>query len=172
MFIDERHRERERQRRREKEKQAPCREPDAGLDPGSPGSRSGLKAGAKPLSHPGIPVFRLNDCLVTLCEFTYQPLFLKLYSLWPHRDSLKIGSGKNSGHILMYLCIVLYPILLFLKKGCKLPLTYTPYFGDFSKELKTLNNASFPTIHRASSSIIEVELYFSEFTSYYRHMIS
>ena len=36
-----------------KEKQAPCREPDAGLDPGSPGSRSGPKAGAKPLSHPG-----------------------------------------------------------------------------------------------------------------------
>ena len=26
-----------------------------GLHPGSPGSRSGLKAGAKPLSHPGGP---------------------------------------------------------------------------------------------------------------------
>ena len=26
-----------------------------GLDPGSPGSRPGPKAGAKPLSHPGIP---------------------------------------------------------------------------------------------------------------------
>ena len=26
-----------------------------GLDPGTPGSRSGPKAGAKPLSHPGIP---------------------------------------------------------------------------------------------------------------------
>ena len=25
-------------------KQAPCREPDAGLDPGTPGSRPGLKA--------------------------------------------------------------------------------------------------------------------------------
>ena len=30
-------------------------EPDAGLDPGTPGSRPGPKAGAKPLSHPGIP---------------------------------------------------------------------------------------------------------------------
>ena len=37
------------------EKQAPCREPDVGLDPGSPGSGPGLKAGAKPLSHPGCP---------------------------------------------------------------------------------------------------------------------
>ena len=32
-----------------------CREPDVGLDPGTPGSRPGRKADAKPLSHPGIP---------------------------------------------------------------------------------------------------------------------
>ena len=31
------------------------REPDVGLDPGSPGSHPGPKAGAEPLSHPGIP---------------------------------------------------------------------------------------------------------------------
>ena len=31
------------------------REPDVGFDPGSPGSRPGQKAGAKPLRHPGIP---------------------------------------------------------------------------------------------------------------------
>ena len=47
--------ERERQRHRQREKQAPCREPDAGLDPGTPGSHPGPKAGAKLLSHPGIP---------------------------------------------------------------------------------------------------------------------
>ena len=41
----ERERERERgQRHRQREMQAPCREPDVGLDPGSPGSRPGLKA--------------------------------------------------------------------------------------------------------------------------------
>ena len=36
-------------------------EPDVGLDPGSPGSCLGPKAGAEPLRHPGIPkaVFRL-----------------------------------------------------------------------------------------------------------------
>ena len=47
--------ERERQRHRQREKQAPCREPDVGLNPGSPGSHPGLKGGAKPLSHPGCP---------------------------------------------------------------------------------------------------------------------
>ena len=36
--------ERERQGHRQREKQAPCREPDVGLDPGSPGSGPGLKA--------------------------------------------------------------------------------------------------------------------------------
>ena len=50
------HRERERQRHRQREKQAPCREPDAGLDPRSPGSGPKLKAGAKPLSHLGCPL--------------------------------------------------------------------------------------------------------------------
>ena len=42
--------ERQRQRHRQRKKQAPCREPDVGLDPRSPGSRPGLKADAKPLS--------------------------------------------------------------------------------------------------------------------------
>ena len=53
LFINERHRERGRDRQREK--QAPCREPHVGLYPRTPGSGSGQKAGAKPLSHPGIP---------------------------------------------------------------------------------------------------------------------
>ena len=38
------HRERKRQRHRQREKQASCREPDVGLNPGSLGSRPGLKA--------------------------------------------------------------------------------------------------------------------------------
>ena len=40
----EKERERERQRHRQSEKQAPCREPDAGLDPQSPGSWPDPKA--------------------------------------------------------------------------------------------------------------------------------
>ena len=48
-------REREAETQAEGEKQAPWREPDTGLDPGTPGLRLGPKAGTKPLSHPGIP---------------------------------------------------------------------------------------------------------------------
>ena len=41
-----------------------CRVPDVGLDPGIPGSRPGPKAGAKRLSHPGVPKqpFRHQIC--------------------------------------------------------------------------------------------------------------
>ena len=55
------------QRHRQREKQAPHREPDAELDPGTPGSDPGPKAGAKLLSHPGIPLNDLNTILI--CEF-------------------------------------------------------------------------------------------------------
>ena len=44
-----------RERHRQREKQAPRRDPDVGLDPGTLGSRPELKAGTQPLSHPGIP---------------------------------------------------------------------------------------------------------------------
>ena len=54
LFIHS-ERARERQRHRQREKQAPCRKPDAGLNPGSPGSYPRPKAGAKLLSHPGCP---------------------------------------------------------------------------------------------------------------------
>ena len=43
LFTHERYTQRERQRHRQKEKQAPCREPNSGLNPMSPGSRPGLK---------------------------------------------------------------------------------------------------------------------------------
>ena len=48
--------EREAETQAEREKQAPRREPDVGLHPGTPGSRPWPKAGAKPPSHPGIPL--------------------------------------------------------------------------------------------------------------------
>ena len=56
LFIHERHTHTQRGRDTE-EKQAPCRKPIVGLDPRTPGSRPGPKAGAKSLSHPGIPSF-------------------------------------------------------------------------------------------------------------------
>ena len=49
---------RDTEREAERGKQAPCREPDMGLAPGSPGSHPRPKAGAKPLSHPGVPRLR------------------------------------------------------------------------------------------------------------------
>ena len=55
IYLFMRDRERERPKRRQREKQPPCREPDAGLDPNTPGSCPGPKADAQPLSHPGTP---------------------------------------------------------------------------------------------------------------------
>ena len=48
-------REREAETQAEGEAGSMHREPDAGFDPGSPGSRPGPKGGTKPLHHPGIP---------------------------------------------------------------------------------------------------------------------
>ena len=62
IYLLMRERERERQRHRQREKQAPCREPDVGFDPGTPGSLLGPKAGTKPLSHPGIPCLCIFYC--------------------------------------------------------------------------------------------------------------
>ena len=63
LFIYDSHREREREREAETPAEGEAgsmhREPDVGFDPGSPGSRPGPKAGAKPLRHPGIPLFPL-----------------------------------------------------------------------------------------------------------------
>ncbi|XP_048965434.1 centromere protein V isoform X1 [Canis lupus baileyi] len=53
--------EREKQRHRQREKQAPCREPDVGLDPWTPGSWSEPKADAQPLRHPGIAPHCLDE---------------------------------------------------------------------------------------------------------------
>ena len=53
MIVTEREREAETQA--EGEAGSMHREPDVGFNPGSPGSRPGPKAGAKPLRHPGIP---------------------------------------------------------------------------------------------------------------------
>ena len=55
MIVTERERERGRDIGRGREAGSMHREPDVGFDPGSPGSRPGPKAGAKPLRHPGIP---------------------------------------------------------------------------------------------------------------------
>ena len=52
------------ERERQREKQAPRREPDTVLDPGTSGICPGPKAGAKLLSHPRIPRFFLSTYYV------------------------------------------------------------------------------------------------------------
>ena len=75
LFMRNTHRERQR------EKQAPCREPDVGLNSGTPESRPGPKAGAQPLSHPGVP----------LC-FSFWEVSI---ALSPHSDSF-LGFGAST----------------------------------------------------------------------------
>ena len=67
LFIYDSHREREREAETQAEGEAGSmhREPDVGFDPGSPESRPGPKAGAKPLRHPRIP----NDSLLNVIFF-------------------------------------------------------------------------------------------------------
>ena len=60
LFVRDTEREREAETQAE-EKQAPCREPDVGLDPRTPGSCPGPKADAQLLSHPGVPRFTVLD---------------------------------------------------------------------------------------------------------------
>ena len=65
IYSRETQREREREAETQAEREAGSlhREPDVGFDPGSPGSRPGPKAGAKPLRHPGIPAsaFKISN---------------------------------------------------------------------------------------------------------------
>ena len=67
MIVTEREREREAETQAEGEAGSMHREPEVGLDPESPGSCPGPKAGAKPLRHPGIPEYN-NHVMNTLCQ--------------------------------------------------------------------------------------------------------
>ena len=69
----ERETETERQRHRQRAKQAPCREPDVGLNPGSPGSRSGPKAALNRCTTRAAPEKPLNTFLVVFI-FILMPL--------------------------------------------------------------------------------------------------
>ena len=64
MYLFIRDRKRVRQRHRQREKQVPHREPDVGLNPGTPGSRPEPKADSQPLSHPAIPIFILINMFI------------------------------------------------------------------------------------------------------------
>ena len=75
-FIYQRDREREAENYAEREAGSMHREPDVGLDPGSPGSRPGPMAGAKPLRHPGIPpyIFLLEHLVYQHSEWLFKDM--------------------------------------------------------------------------------------------------
>ena len=74
------------------------REPDVGFDPGSPGSCPGPKAGAKPLRHPGIPIFKLLNLILSfyiriLALFLF---FLRFYLFERERERRRhTGRGRS-----------------------------------------------------------------------------
>ena len=92
MIVTERETEREREAETQAEGEAGSihREPDVGFDPGSPGSGPGPKAGAKPLRHPGIPLFGhfLNHLLLlaNFCDSIW--LFSRLRIVIPGSEAL------------------------------------------------------------------------------------
>ena len=73
-------REREAETQAEGEAGSMHREPDVGFDPGSPGSRPGPKAGAKPLRHPGIPALYFSLIRSINDRSTDLNLFLNIFS--------------------------------------------------------------------------------------------
>ena len=78
----------ERQRHRQREKQAPCREPDVGLHPGSPGSHSGLKAALNRWATWAALFFFLTYLFASFTEVSFI-FFLKIlfiYSLETQRE--------------------------------------------------------------------------------------
>ena len=80
----------QRQRHRQREKQAPCKEPDVGLEPGNPGSHPEPKAGAQLLSHAGIPE-----------SLTVLPWFSTVENLYKY--SLGGVEGGGTGNFVLFL---------------------------------------------------------------------
>ena len=72
------------------------REPDVGFDPGSPGSCPGPKAGAKPLSHPGIPGLRFKERTSVKLQREKNSSFYEIQLLFGHSALSKMTRRKNS----------------------------------------------------------------------------
>ena len=79
---------RERQRHRQREKQAPCREPDVGLYPGSPESCPGLQAA-------------LNHCATGATQDFTLFFFLKTYLfIYDREREAEIQEEEEAGSML------------------------------------------------------------------------
>ena len=96
--------EKERQRHRQREAGSMHREPDVGIDPGSPGSRPRPKAGAKPLRHLGIPAPRFlmyfhKGILLTIHSHPY----MHIYSI--HLSFLHVQNSNVHSHVSVSECV-------------------------------------------------------------------
>ena len=78
------------------------REPDVGFDPGSPGSRPGPKAGAKPLRHPGIPFSRIlmESCLTFRSFIHFEFIFVYGVREWSSFILLHVAVQFSQHHLL------------------------------------------------------------------------
>ena len=78
------------------------REPDMGFDPGSPGSRPGPKAGARPLRHPGIPKLDFKPKTITrdeeghyiIIKGTIQQEDLTIVNIYAHNQEAPIHTNQ------------------------------------------------------------------------------
>ena len=86
IYLFMKNTERERQRHRQRKKQAPCGEPDEGLDPRTPGSQPELKADTQPLSHPGVPLCTFFICLKTVRQVLYFSGAERSWGCWGRED--------------------------------------------------------------------------------------
>ena len=97
-------REREKQRHRHREKQAPWGEPDVGFDPGSSGSRPGLKAALNPWATRAAP----GNVFLTVVRHDRRVVlfsFLFFFFSWP---------------LCLNLMLVFYELFLFNKRSPRL----------------------------------------------------
>ena len=88
-----------------------------GFDPGSPGSRPGPKAGAKPLRHPGIPI-KVFNTIRTSC---FLCCMLRIHALFctqapPHEQRGKNDNAGWNPYHLYKLQVELIKIKIVVKK--------------------------------------------------------
>ena len=92
MIVTQRERERGAETQAEAEAGSMHREADVGFDPGSPGSRPGPKAGAKPLRYPGIPTQHISKkhpasgSEAQTSAFSFSLCLVPCYSLYTSLD--------------------------------------------------------------------------------------
>ena len=106
-------------------------EPDVGFDPGSPGSRPGPKAGAKPLRHPGIPSLGFLKLKCVPQATCYMPSDQDKRKTFYNADGdtksdrvlTKAKGRKEKASVKCRVCNMYTPAILLIRNVCLVPLT-------------------------------------------------